>query len=55
MLSIFSALRIVDLSDMIMEINIIKAAIFTIITIITIMAVKYKEESFIFEEKKLLL
>lgn len=53
MLPIFSTLRMVNLSDMIIEINITKTTIFTIIITITTIAVSHREESVIFVAKKI--
>ena len=52
MLSIISTLRIVNLGDMIVKINTIRATILTITTTTTIIAVSHREENIIFVVKK---
>lgn len=51
-LPIFSTLRIVNLGDIIIEINIIKVVILTIIIITLTIAINHEEESIIFVAEK---
>ncbi len=52
MLLILSTLSIVHLSDMIMEVNTIRATIITIATITTTTAINHGEKSIIFMARK---
>ena len=52
MLLIFNTLWIVDLGGMIIVINITRATILTITTIITTIAISYRKESVMFVAKK---